>query len=586
MKILGITDGQTSGAVILDCGRVLAAINEERIVRLKQARGFPRSSIRAVLEMSNLKPEEIDGVAIAGLDQHFQNEVTEWDGWFEERAKLKEPKNYFFRLASSFGFFVPYIPPLRTLYYKIRAPIYANRREKIRHIIKDEFGIEAPIKFYHHHKCHAASAYYPSGFQDALVVTMDGGGDTHSSHIYTGIKGKLELVKEVSSYDSLGNYYAYITAICGYKSKRHEGKITGLAAYGKPEYLTTLSKFIDFDADQTRNKGKVLFNKALAKLRASFPPDFKKQDLASSIQLLSEDICRKYIGYWHEKTGLKNIVMAGGIFANVKINQRIHEIPTVERLLIHPGMSDEGLAVGAAYCMAADDDRDFDYSKFNTPLTDVYFGYEYSNDEIKEAIDRSSFEAKYHENIEAEVAALLKEGFVVARFNGRLEYGPRALGNRSILYQPTDPTVNDWLNEDLKRTEFMPFAPATLMEHAGDNYLNLKGAEDPARFMTITFDCTDSMRKTCPGVVHIDGTARPQLVVKEQNPSFYRIIEEYMKLTGIPSIINTSFNIHEEPIVCTPSDAIRAFEIGHLDYLAIGNFLIRNPNLTRRGGKS
>ena len=585
MIILGLTDGQTSGAAILRDGNVLAAINEERIVRLKQARGFPRASIKAVMELSGIKPEEIDGVAVAGIDAHFRDEIAEWPGWFEERAKFSEPKNYFFRVASTFGFLIPLFPPLKALYYKIRAPIYTARRDKIKHIMKEEFGIHAPLKFYHHHYCHAASAYYPSGYKDALVVTMDGGGDTHSSHIYEGKKGKLRLLKEVSSYDSLGNYYAYITALCGYKSKKHEGKITGLAAYGKPVYLDLFRKFIDFDSDQTKNRGKVLFNKALTKLQASFPPDSTKQDIASSIQIISEDICTKYIGHWHNVTGLKNIAMAGGIFANVKINQRIHEIPTVDKVMVHPGMSDEGLGVGAAYCMAAEDDRDFDYSKFKNPLTDVYYGYEYTNDEIKKAIDESSFEGKYHENIEKEIALLLKDGFVVARFNGRLEYGPRALGNRSILYQPTDPSVNDWLNDNLKRTEFMPFAPATIHEYAGGNYLNLEGAEDTARFMTITFDCTDSMRKTCPGVVHIDGTARPQLVVKEHNPSFYKITDEYRKLTDIPSIINTSFNIHEEPIVCTPSDAIRAFEIGHLDYLAIGNFLIKNPGLTIKGRK-
>jgi carbamoyltransferase len=170
----------------------------------------------------------------------------------------------------------------------------------------------------------------------------------------------------------------------------------------------------------------------------------------------------------------------------------------------------------------------------------------------------------------------------VARFNGGMEYGPRALGNRSILYQPNDPSVNDWLNDALQRTEFMPFAPATLWEAADQCYEDVEGARNTARFMTITFPCTPWMRRHCAGVVHVDGTARPQLVRYEDNPSFYRIIDEYRRLTGIPSIINTSFNMHEEPIVCTPSDAIRAFELGHLDYLAIGSHIAENPNpLTR-----
>jgi carbamoyltransferase len=158
-----------------------------------------------------------------------------------------------------------------------------------------------------------------------------------------------------------------------------------------------------------------------------------------------------------------------------------------------------------------------------------------------------------------------------------MEYGPRALGNRSILYQTKDRTVNDWLNKRLKRTEFMPFAPVTLKEYASQCYKNVGGAESAAKFMTITFDCTDWMKKHCPAVVHIDGTARPQLIDKKANPSYYRILDEYRKLTGIPSIVNTSFNMHEEPIVCSPDDALRSFRDGGLDYLAIGSFLIEHP---------
>ena len=170
----------------------------------------------------------------------------------------------------------------------------------------------------------------------------------------------------------------------------------------------------------------------------------------------------------------------------------------------------------------------------------------------------------------------------MARFNGRMEYGPRALGNRSILYQATDPTVNYWMNDALARTEFMPFAPVVMAEHAKKCFKNIEGAENTARFMTITFDCTEWMAQTCSGVVHVDNTARPQLVGDRDNPSMYRILAEYNNLTGIPCLINTSFNMHEEPIVCTPEDAIRAFKLGRLDYLAIGNWVAKNPNPVKR----
>jgi carbamoyltransferase len=216
-------------------------------------------------------------------------------------------------------------------------------------------------------------------------------------------------------------------------------------------------------------------------------------------------------------------------------------------------------------------------------LPNVYFGTAYTNSEIERAIQEVGYQAHYDTNIHETIATLLSQGYVVARFTGRMEYGPRALGHRSILYQTMDPSVNDWLNERLKRTEFMPFAPATLVEHAHSRYDGLQGAEDPARFMTITFNCTPRMKAESPGVVHVDGTARPQIIDPDTAPDFYKILSAYYRLTGIPSLINTSFNMHGEPIVCTPEDALRSFQQGNLDYLAIGNWLVANPAAIRLG---
>jgi len=195
-------------------------------------------------------------------------------------------------------------------------------------------------------------------------------------------------------------------------------------------------------------------------------------------------------------------------------------------------------------------------------------------------LQESQLAFERYDPIEPKIAQLIAGGKVVARFNGRMEYGPRALGNRSILYHAKEPEVNQWLNQRLGRTEFMPFAPATLYERRDQCYRNIDGAEYAAQFMTITFDCTDFMKKESPAAVHVDGTARPQLVTPTSNPSFYKILTEYHRLTGIPSVINTSFNMHEEPIVCTPEDAVRAFLLGSIDYLAIGPFLVPHP--TRR----
>jgi len=213
------------------------------------------------------------------------------------------------------------------------------------------------------------------------------------------------------------------------------------------------------------------------------------------------------------------------------------------------------------------------------PLTDVYLGPDYTEAEMESALRAAGLPYQRARDAEAEIARLIAQGRVVARFHGRMEYGPRALGNRSILYQATEPAVNQWLNARLGRTEFMPFAPATLLEDRHQCYQRIDGAEFTAEFMTITFDCTPWMLKHCPAAVHVDGTARPQLVTAASNPSFYRVLSEYKKLTGLPSVINTSFNMHEEPIICTPEDAIRGFQNGRLDYLAMGNFLVKSAEM-------
>jgi carbamoyltransferase len=214
----------------------------------------------------------------------------------------------------------------------------------------------------------------------------------------------------------------------------------------------------------------------------------------------------------------------------------------------------------------------------HSAITDVYWGPSFSDEQIVDALGRAQLPFDHYAPIEPKIAALIAAGKVVARFNGRMEYGPRALGNRSILYHAKEPEVNQWLNQRLGRTEFMPFAPATLDEHRDACYRNVSVAAFAAQFMTVTFDCTERMKADSPAAVHVDGTARPQLVTATSNPSFHKIISEYHRLTGIPSVINTSFNMHEEPIVCSPDDAIRAFLQGNLDYLAIGDCLVAHPS--------
>jgi carbamoyltransferase len=331
---------------------------------------------------------------------------------------------------------------------------------------------------------------------------------------------------------------------------------------------------------QIRYRVPMYHRSAMRVIAERIPRDFDRADLAASVQLVLEEIALAFVGYWLERSGLRNVVAAGGVFANVKLNQRIHELPAVDHFYVHPGMDDGGLALGGPLALELEA-RQGSAPELVSTLPDVYLGPAYSDQEIARSLDGSDLEVSRPPNIHDAIARLLAEGHVVARFAGRMEYGPRALGHRSILYRPDDPSVNDWLNERLSRTEFMPFAPATLSDHAARCYQHLSGAEDSARFMTVTFGCTPEMRAASPGVVHVDGTARPQIVDAATAPDLHRILEAYLRRTGNPSLVNTSFNIHEEPIVCTPADALRAFQQGHLDYLAMGDLLIRHPSAGR-----
>jgi carbamoyltransferase len=576
MIVLGIIDSKPSSAAILKDGQILSAIAEERLCRMKMASGMPREAIRQVMAEAGIGPGHIDLVAVAQRVSVFEPNPIPWNGWFEEKkVGQKRPfENVSARLAPIAGS----IPLARKIHHRIKDFISRERLSQIPDFLKHEYGISAPVRYYDHHFCHAASAYYTSGYAEALVVTLDGGGDGLSGSVYRGGKGLLTRLAEVESFNSLGNFYSYITHLCGFKAESHEGKITGLAALGKPTYIDVLRQFVRYvEPGQIKYSVPMYHHSALRQIASKLPPDFDKANLAASVQLLLEEIGLRFIQYWLRKTGLRNIAVAGGVFSNVKFNQHVHELPEVDHFFVHPAMDDSGLGVGGALAALAEE-HGKDPARLCQALKNVYFGTSYSDQEIEEAIQKFGVSASYESDITAKVAELLAEGHVVARFTGRMEYGPRALGHRSILYQTTDPSINDWLNAHLLRTEFMPFAPATLREYADECYEGLDGARDSARFMTITFNCSAKMSAQSPGVVHVDGTARPQILDPETAPDFYSILTIYHQITGIPSLINTSFNMHGEPIVCTPEDALRSFNQGKLAYLAIGNWLVANPD--------
>ena len=576
MIVLGIIDSKPSSAALLRDGKILSAIAEERICRMKMASGMPRQAIHQVLVDSGVSAKDIDAVAVAQKVSVFEPEPIPWNGWFDNQHAGK-PRP-FEKISGTLAPIAGYVPFAQKAHHQIKDLLSRKRLVQIPQLLEREYAITAPIKYYDHHYCHATSTYYTSNYNQALVVTLDGGGDGLAGSVYRGENGRLSRLAVVDSFNSLGNFYSYITHLCGFKAESHEGKITGLAALGKPIYIDILREFVSYEhPGQIQYSVPMYHRSALKQIASRLPAHFDKADLAASVQFLLEEIGIEFIRFWLRKTGIRSIAVAGGVFSNVKFNQRVHELEEVDAFFVHPAMDDSGLAVGGAFAALAEE-PDTDPNRLLQRLPNVYFGTEYGDNEISECIKSFGFQATYEVDITHVVARLLANGHVVARFTGRMEYGPRALGHRSILYQTTDPSINDWLNAYLLRTEFMPFAPATLHEFALECFEGLDGAWDAARYMTVTFNCTEKMRVQSPGVVHVDGTARPQILDPETAPDLYKIALAYHNITGIPSLINTSFNMHGEPIVCTPEDALRSFKEGKLDFLAIGHWLVSNPD--------
>ncbi len=563
---LAIHVGHDSNVAVVDeQGQVLLAIGEERLNRIKMYPGFPKLALQLALDRYQ---KDITGIYAIRLPRHLRL-LRELAFQLNSRKKgLSAPsfssllRRYAGRLRS------------RTLETEGGEQLTLLRG-------KEPVSIE-------HHLAHAASAFYQSGFDQALIMTLDGEGDGYSAGFYRGSSRGIQRTHSFFFNEvTIGRDYEKVTAMLGFHPLRHPGKVTGLAAFAEPderciaaldEYLAGTWKVQPDEAYFTQHSYQVITDEGrqdLMRVRKNLFPEFSNAQLASAIQTITErrvlDMIRSV-----RRPEDTAIALAGGVFANVKLNKRIKELG-FNQIFIQPAMSDQGLALGAILY-----DLGQQHLIRPTPVNNVFYGLEYSQDEIRSAIELAGLVAAVPDDPVDSVVQRLTQGKVVALFHGKMEFGPRALGHRSILYHTSDPTVNDWLNKQLKRTEFMPFAPVTLTNQAAACYHGIDGAEHPARFMTITFDCTEQMKRQSPAVVHVDGTARPQLIDDGDTPVYVEILKRYFKLTGIPSLVNTSFNMHEEPIVCSPNDAIRAFQKSELDAMLIGDFLLERKS----GGRS
>jgi carbamoyltransferase len=557
-------------------GRIVAAMSEERLSRVKMDGGFPFRALEMVMRIGGVRPQDLDAVAVPFLDRAGQAA----EGSRMLLAGLTRPSLLVGQYRTRFAgdAFQAGMRAIGAYDYvdDFKRRIQAVREADHRPAVADWRGFlnvnglgDVPLVQMDHHLAHAAGAYWMSGWDEALVVTCDGVGALKSGIVAVGRGAALTMIGRSFYPNSPGEFWEVVTRICGFHHMKHGGKITGLAAHGDagaPCY-EVLKRAMWVDGLSIRT---ALDPLALSKALAGV----SREDIAAAAQRRLIEVVVDLVRAATTRTGLRRVALAGGVFANVRLNQAIAELPAVEEIFVCPAMGDEGLGVGAALWAAGTR-----YGARPRRVPNMYCGPDYPESDMNAALTAHHLNATRLDDgpLAEQVAQRLADGRVVALSRGRLELGPRALGHRTILYQTGDASVNDWLNKRLDRTEFMPFAPVTLAEHADECYAGLDRCRYAAEFMTITCDCSADMARQSPAVVHVDGTARPQLIRRDIDPFYYDVLSAYHRRTGIPSLINTSFNMHEEPIVCTPDDAVRAFVRGHLDSLVLGPFLVDSP---------
>jgi carbamoyltransferase len=579
MNILGINayHGNASAAVVCD-GRLVAAVEEERFNRVKYAAGFPAAAIRYCLKEAGLTLREIDHVAV--------------------------PRNPYARLGTK-------------LFYALRMPSFARGRAKVlvkftgvREALAKAFDsdpktVAAQFHRIEHHQAHLASAFFVSPFERAALLSADGLGDFASTMWGRGGGSRMNIDDAIAFPHSLGLYYTAVTQYLGFLKFGDEYKVMGLAAYGEPEQLEAFRDIVRFDAngsgngfrlgldyfvhhrngpemswaevDKTPTLGKLFSGEMSRRLGAARGPEEdleqRHRNLAASLQARLEEVYLGMLRKLAKATGLKSICLAGGVAFNCVANGKIFESTPFEQVYVQPAAGDAGLAVGAAYYVWN--------QKLGKPRSFVmdhgYWGPGFSAEEIRAAIGSSVLvRAGYSvmelatEELTRRAAEIIADGKILGWFQGRAEWGPRALGNRSIVADPRRADMKDILNRRIKHREiFRPFAPSILAEATGEWFEK----SHPSPFMTLAYAVRPEKRALIPAPTHVDGTGRLQTVAREANPRYHALISAFRDLTGVPVVLNTSFN-DNEPIVCRPEEAIDCFLRTKMDALVLGDFLV------------
>ena len=569
MLILGLNFSLDSAASLVGDGRLLASAPEERFDRVKHTRSFPSGALDFCLRSQGIDDiRDLDAVAFFwNAGTHLERfDVRQSGQWRHHSEFLTILPNYLLSL----------IPGGR------RAPEVEYTRQQF--VFREGAPDRKPLEIYYldHHQCHAASCFYVSPFEEAAILTMDGYGERTAALMAHGQGTEIAPLKRIEFPHSLGAFYAALTQYLGCRANCDEGKVMALAALGEPTSLNEMRGLLRPTEDggiETDLKYFAYYQHSPRRYTQEFERVFgperqpdeefsdRHRDVAASGQAVLEEAIIHLVRWVGRQTGTKRLCLAGGVALNSVANARLMEETDFEELFVQPAAGDDGASFGAAlqlYHGILGKPREF-------VMDHAYWGPGFSDEEIQGALRDAKITAEIPADLPRATAALLAEGKFVGWFQGRMEMGPRALGARSILADPRGEDTRDRLNVEVKRREsFRPYAPAVLEERCHDYF----DPGEPTPFMLRVQKARPEKAATIPAVVHADGTARTQTVGARASPRFRQLIVEFEKLTGVPMVLNTSFNVRGEPIVCSPSDAIRCFYHTGLDALAIGKFLV------------
>lgn len=572
MYILGINayHGDAAAAIVRD-GRLIAAVEEERFNRLKHSAGFPAHAIRYCLKAAGIRPEELDHVGISrDPSAHLHKKIL----FAATRAGLSRIKD---RLGNA-------------------AKVRDLKAELARAFGMPKKDLRARFHNIEHHRAHLASCFFVSPFERAALLSIDGFGDFVSTMWAHGEGNAIEVLGHVEYPHSTGIVYTATTQFLGFQNYGDEGKVMGLAPYGRPRFINEFREIIRTEengqfrltlsyfrhhaegVEMTWDRGSPVIGRVFSDEFAHLfgPPrrpgsalSDRERDIAASLQMRLEEVGFHVLNYLHEQTGTTDLGLAGGVAYNSVMNGKILLNTPFQRLFIQPAAGDSGTALGVCYQIY----NDILKCERGAVMTGAYTGPEFSNDEIEAVLAESAkaFERYTDEEITKRAAQDIAAGLVVGWFQGKMEFGPRALGNRSIVVDPRRAEMKEILNDRIKKREsFRPFAPSILEERVGDYFEQTH----PAPAMLMVYQIREERRKEIPAVTHVDGSGRLQTVSREVNKRYHQLISDFAELTGVPVILNTSFN-ENEPIVCTPQEAVDCFRKTKMDVLYLGNYAMR-----------